>query len=87
MPSESSLAVAEAMSSLDDAPALLILKNALDAAYFSVFNLLAAGMKNSGVRVEIGCETGQWKSDEFPVPLYEIYRDRVDPHGFVRKPS
>ena len=86
-PAESSQAVADALASLDDTQAALIVRAALDAAYFSVFNLLDADMKNSGIRVEIVADSGRWKSDEFPVPLHEIYRDRVEPNGSVRKPS
>jgi hypothetical protein len=86
-PAPSSLAVAEALSGIEDAQALPIIKAALDAAYFSVFNLLDSGMKNSGVRVRIDCDAGRWVSDEPTAGLHDIYRDRVGPNGSVRKPS
>jgi hypothetical protein len=86
-PADSSRRIAQALSALDDDEALSIIRAALDAAYFSIFSLFDADMKNSGLGVKIGSESGYWTSGEFAIPLHEIYRDRVEPNGSVRKPS
>ncbi|MGN6498466.1 MAG: hypothetical protein ACTHK5_14185 [Tsuneonella sp.] len=86
-PAATSREVADALSALDDTQALSIIKATLDAAYFSVLNLLDADMKNSGIEIEIATETDRWKSNEITVSLHELYRDRVEPNGSVRKPS
>jgi hypothetical protein len=83
-PAASSLTVAEALSSLDDERALAIVRSVLDAAYFSVLSLFDAGLKNSGVRVRIQCGTQDWDSSDPTTDLRDLYRDKVEPNGFVR---
>ena len=86
-PAPSSLAVADAISSLDDASALTIIRSVLDSAYFSMFALMDAGFKNSGLRVQVASNGELWDSCDPAVELHDTYRDRVEPNGFVRKPS
>ena len=86
-PAASSLAVAETLSGLEDAKVLPIIEATLDAAYFSMLTLLDAGMKNSGLTVQIDFEDDTWASDQPTIELHDIYRDRVEPNGSVRKPS
>ena len=86
-PGSSTLAVAEALSSIDDARALVITRSVLDFAYFSVLNLLDSGLKNSGIQVQIRTSSDEWLSDSPAAELHELYRERVEPNGFVRKLS
>ena len=86
-PAQSSLAIADALSSIDDAKALTIIAATLDSAYFSVLNLLDANLKNSGIRVTIEADGHCWASNDHDADLHIAYRDRVEPNGSVRNPS
>jgi hypothetical protein len=79
--------VADALAALDDERALTIIRSVVDAAYFSVLNLLDAGLKNSGVQVEVRTSTDRWVSHNPAVGLQEVYRHRVEPNGLLWKSS
>lgn len=77
-PTDSVLQIRDALAEMDDATALLILRDAVDAAVFQMVYLLGAGFK-SDLSVDIGRDGNRERLHGSA--LHEEYRARVEPGG------
>ena len=77
-PNESVLRIRDALVNTDDATALLLLRDVVDAAVFQVVYLLGAGFK-SNLSVDISRDGNRERLDDSA--LHEEYRARVEPGG------
>lgn len=77
-PTESALRIRDALADMDDATALLLLRDAVDAAVFQMAYLLGAGFK-SNLSVDISREGNRERLHGSA--LHEEYRARVEPGG------
>lgn len=77
-PRESVLRIRDALSDTDDATALLLLRDVVDAAVFQMVYLLGAGFK-SNLCVDLSREGDRERV--LGSALHEEYRARVEPGG------
>ncbi|PLK22887.1 hypothetical protein C0V72_12510 [Porphyrobacter sp. TH134] len=77
-PNESVLRIRDALVNTDDATALLLLRDVVDAAVFQMVYLLGAGFK-SNLSVDISRDGNRERLDDSA--LHEEYRARVEPGG------
>lgn len=77
-PTESVLRITDALAKTDDATALLLLRDVVDAAVFQMVYLLGVGFK-SNLSVDISREGNRERLHGSA--LHEDYRARVEPGG------
>lgn len=77
-PSEDVLRIQGALDDMDDATALLLLRDAVDASVFQMVYLLGAGFKND---ISLDVSRGGNRERLHGSALHERYRARVEPGG------